>query len=56
MALEIRELILRTTLTDNSTNTKQQADQTAQPETHTEAIIAECIAQVMERLREENER
>ena len=58
MSLEIREMILRTTLNDatgGSTGKKHEKIPSG-PEANTEHIIAECIEKVMERLREENER
>lgn len=58
MSLEIREMILRTTLNDatGGSTERTQKNSPSGSDTNTEHIIAECIAKVMERLREENER
>lgn len=58
MSLEIREMILRTTLTDDSTkfNPKESGNGESRAEANINYIIAECVERIMERLREENER
>ena len=57
MALEIREMILRTTLVDPPANNseKQHTDQSPSA-IDTEFIIAECLERLTAWLREENER
>ena len=58
MSLEIREMILRTTLigSNDDGSMKKQPDNTSASETNTEYVIAECMERLMEWLREENER
>ena len=58
MALEIREMILRTTLIDETSGSagKKQAANTPGSAINTEHIIAECMERLMEWLKEQNER
>lgn len=58
MSLEIREMIIRSTLTgaDTITPEKKQRDNITPPETDTEHIVALCMERVTEWLRTEQER
>ena len=58
MALEIREMILRTTLVENNTGEggKKKTANAHQPGVNTEYIIAECMERLMEWIKEEQER
>ena len=58
MSLEIREMILRTTLIDDIPDKGKEKQGGKEHETavNTEYIIAECMERIMERIKEENER
>ena len=53
MSIEIRELVIRATVSDQSGSAGAGADARGEER---EALVADCIEQVMEILREEKER
>ncbi len=57
MSMEIREMIVRTTLTDSvGGKTEKIAANSHNAETNTEHIIEQCVARIMEMIEEENEK
>ncbi len=61
MAIQINQLIIRTTVTDDgqppdSTQAAKDPSAQANRKSSQESIVAECVEQVMELLREQRER
>ncbi|MEM9685324.1 MAG: DUF5908 family protein [Bacteroidota bacterium] len=56
MALEIREMILRTTLTGKGSDNNKQDSRTYTSEIDMEAIIEACMQRIKEEMRYRNER
>ena len=56
MPVEIRELQITTVVQDNASSSSGSAAQSTNSSANTEAIVAACVEQVMEILKQKNER
>ena len=56
MPVEIRELVIRTIVTEKAEDDDSESGSLHQPANETDAVVQECVRQVLRILRKERER